>query len=210
MTTEAVPGTRSSNASAHFASLGEQLRAVKTAKVFPTAEPDPRLAAAALGLNESVPSDGGFLVPHEFTTALIDRLDREAVLLPRTFRIPISDRFNGLSAPYIDESSRATGSRAGGIRAYRQAPGDTLTASRPSFGKVDVGLPALYCLVWGTDALDADVTAFERVTSASRVARWPTRYSPRTSWGCGDGCGRARSAMPGGTSTATPRSSSGA
>jgi len=101
-----------------FDSLGQQMVAVVNAG-RPGGTADPRLFnAAASGMSETVQSDGGFLVQQDFVADLLsDMVTRQS--LPRNavnsqFRqMPTPSKING-----VDETSRATGSRQGGIQAY--------------------------------------------------------------------------------------------
>ena len=82
--------------------------------------PDPRLLMqnAASGMGESVPSDGGFLVGEDFAKELLQRTYETGILASKCRKIPISPTSNSLEANGIDETSRANGSRWGGIQSY--------------------------------------------------------------------------------------------
>ena len=73
-----------------FGSLGQQLAAIMRAGT-PGGSIDPRLlrGAAATGLNETVPSDGGFLVQQDFATVLLQDVFQTGILASRCRRIPI-------------------------------------------------------------------------------------------------------------------------
>lgn len=148
-----------------FANLGEQLAAIYNA-AKPGGYIDKRLmhiTAAASGMGEAVPSDGGFLVQQDFTLALLEAARREAVLAPRCRTIPIGANANGLKAPIIDETSRATGSRWGGVQVYRVDEGGTVTAKKPKFATLNLTLEKLMGVAYATEELLADQTALEAV-----------------------------------------------
>lgn len=103
---------------AGFASLQEYFRAVRMAD----RQYDPRLAVLAAGSaqNEGTPTDGGFLVPQEYASRLLDQALENAIVWPRaqvwsmtsdTLKIPgVSDQdhsgnvlFGGLAAFWADE-----------------------------------------------------------------------------------------------------------
>src|SRR5262249_8387616 len=106
-------------------SFGEFLQAVHAAG-RPGGRIDPRLSqAAARGAAEGIPSDGGFLVRTDYSTMLLDRAIEESALAQRCFRQPIGADSDGIELPFIDERSRATGSRWGGVQVYRRAEADT-------------------------------------------------------------------------------------
>ncbi|MEW5952640.1 MAG: phage major capsid protein [Bacillota bacterium] len=148
-----------------FATLGEQLMAAVEA-ARPGGSLDPRLMrGAASGLSESVPSDGGFLVEQDFVTELLKRTYETGVLGSRCRRIPISATANGLKINAIDETSRADGSRWGGVQAYWENEADMATATKPKFRKMELSLKKLMGLCYATDELLQDARALESVIS---------------------------------------------
>ncbi len=90
-------------------------------------------ADAASGANELIPSEGGFLVEEDKATMLDRGTIATGLLSQRCFNVPCSANSNGLELNLIDETSRATGSRFGGIQVYMKAEADTVTASKPKF-----------------------------------------------------------------------------
>ncbi len=145
-----------------FASFGQFLRAVQMAEI-PGAIIDPRLTeqAAGLGQQEDVPSLGGFLVQKDDLTDILSRAYETGQILSRVRRIPIGPNSNGLKIPYVDETSRATGSRWGGVRAYWMAEGIEKTLSKSKFGQLELNLNKVACLGYATDELLQDTTAME-------------------------------------------------
>lgn len=119
----------------------------------------PVFKAAASGMNTLVGSEGGFLVDKQLSTMLLERAMEASMLASRCARVPIGEGFDGLKAPYIDETSRATGSRWGGVRAYWTAQADTVTASKPKLGKFELDLEKLMALCYLTDESMRDATA---------------------------------------------------
>lgn len=97
-----------------FESMGEHLQCVMRAGM-PSGQADPRLyEVRASGLSESVGSEGGFLLPTGFSDQLL-RLAHETGLLPSLcLKIPIT-KGNSIDLPTIDQTSRADGSRLGGV-----------------------------------------------------------------------------------------------
>ena len=141
-------------------SLGEQLKAVYVAATQPH-RTDERLKAqkAILGANETVPSDGGFLVQPNFSSEIFRAATEVGQVVPRVRRIPIGGGANGLIMNAVDETSRATGSRWGGVQAYWAAEGDTATATKPKFRQMELKLNKLMAVMYATDELLADTTA---------------------------------------------------
>ena len=90
-----------------FKSFGEQLMAAYRASM-PGGRVDERLTTrAASGLNETNPSDGGFLVQQDFVSELLKRTYETGILASRVKKIPISTNANGLKINAVDEDSRA-------------------------------------------------------------------------------------------------------
>jgi HK97 family phage major capsid protein len=150
-----------------FGSLGEQLMAVRQA-AQPGGRVDPRLLemnAAALGGNAAVPSDGGFLLEAETTSGLWQRAYDQGELLRRTFKVPIGENASSVKINGIDETSRATGSRWGGVRAYWLAEAGSLTGSRPRFKQLEYAPKKLAVLVYATDEMLRNPATLEGVVN---------------------------------------------
>lgn len=150
---------------ARFNSFGEQLRAVYNA-ACPGGKVDERLTSRGIyGMSESVPSDGGFLVQKDFVSDLLKRAYETGILVPRCRRVPIGPNANGLKVNAVDETSRATGSRLGGIRGYWVAEGEEFIKSKPKFRQIALDLEKLGGLCYATDELLKDTTALESIIS---------------------------------------------
>ena len=63
----------------------------------------------------------------------------------------------------VDETSRATGSRWGGLYGYRIAEGESITTSKPSFRRITWELKKYALLIPGTDELLADAPLFSTI-----------------------------------------------
>ncbi len=149
-----------------FATLGEFLVATVRAERSHGRITDPRLIqAVASGMNESVPSDGGFLVQKDFASELLQRMYDSGQISSRVRRIPISTNANGLKINAINETSRVDGSRWGGVLAYWINEADTKIASRPKFRQIELNLNKLVGLCYATDELLEDAAALEAVIS---------------------------------------------
>jgi HK97 family phage major capsid protein len=147
-----------------FKSLGEQLVAVTNAERSMGRNVDSRLYAAS-GASEGMPSDGGFLVQQDFAGGLLKRTYESGAILSRVQTIPISANSNGLKINTIDESSRATGSRYGGIQVYRRAESVAASGSKPKFGRLELTLKKITGLFYATDELLQDSAALEAVVN---------------------------------------------
>ena len=145
-----------------FESFGSQLQAVAGAAMSGTA--DPRLIwAAASGANETVPSDGGYLVQKDFSTELMALAHEMGQLLSRVRRIPLSSNSNGIKLPAIDETSRVNGSRWGGVRTYWANEADTVAACKPKFRQIELDLNKLMGIAYATEEILRDASALETV-----------------------------------------------
>lgn len=143
-----------------FESLGEQLMAV--VKAGKGAKIDPRLnrpVATVSGMNESVGSEGGFLVHPEFLPEITKSVFGDDPILSRVKRIPSSK--NAVKYNLIDETSRATGSRQGGVQVYWAAEADTVTAKKPKLRQFGLEKKKLMGLAYLTEELMEDAPAAE-------------------------------------------------
>ena len=153
-----------------FRNFGEQLMAVKEQGMHPhkrneKLERCQKIMRAASGLSETQAADGGFLVQTDQASGLIKRAYDTAVLAPRCRKIGISSNSNSLKLNAIDESSRANGSRVGGIQAFWENEADAYTGSRPKFRQMELVLKKLTGLCYATEELLADAAALESVIS---------------------------------------------
>ncbi len=147
--------------------IGNQLIAIARAKLpagltiagRPTGMVDRRLygiQAAAAGMNEAVPSEGGFLVGTDVRTTVMDKTFASARLASMCQRIPISTNANGVSIPYFDETSRANGSRMGGVQAYWANEAGSATAKKPKLGLWEKRLEKIIATGYATNEVLED------------------------------------------------------
>lgn len=148
-----------------FANFGEQLQAIYQAGAkrdgFSIARlmNVPNFRADAQGAGEAVDSDGGFLVQQDFASEIMRRINDTGQLLSRVRRIPLSPNSNGMKLPIIDESSRADGSRWGGIQGYWVEEGEAATKSKATLARVDLELHRVAALGYASEELLADAAA---------------------------------------------------
>lgn len=133
-------------------------RGKKTSKEF---EELNKVTRAALGSNETVGAEGGFLPQSDHAVELQNNSVKAGGIASEC-RIIRTDR------PYIemkllDETSRATGSRFGGVRVYRRKEAESVTATQPKFRRVDMKVEALEGLYYATDEELDDVPYLESV-----------------------------------------------
>lgn len=111
------------------------------------------------GMNESVGADGAYLVPPQFVNELLMRTyDND--LLSRCTMVPTTSQ--KITIPAVNETSRANGSRFGGVQAYWADEADTISATKPSLKTVDLMPHKLTGMVRVTDELLNDASALEQ------------------------------------------------
>lgn len=153
----------SQDSSLHFRSLGEQLVAVQQYFVSRGTNCDSRLVRAPLGASEVDPTGGGFLVQTDFAASVFMLAHDLGELLKRVNKIPISATSNGLKIPAVDETSRANGSRWGGVSAYWASEGTQPAYALPKFREVVFTLNKLIGLMPMTEELLQDTTALTQI-----------------------------------------------
>lgn len=113
---------------------------------------DERLFGAAQGMNQGVPSEGGFAVRPEFSNIIWNGMAADPLaLLPMTDTYPVSGE--SLTFNANAETSRANGSRYGGIQGYWINEADQITKSKPKMRDVRIEPQELAVLVYVTDKL---------------------------------------------------------
>ena len=150
-----------------FRNIGEQLQAVAAAAnpEAPYEATDKRLLhlqerggnpdgeTRQSGASENVASKGGYLVQKDFNDTILERTYSIGEIASRVTRQEIGENANGLKFNIIDESSRANGSRWGGVRAYWTAEAAALTSSEPTFSQITMSLNKLTALFYATEEL---------------------------------------------------------
>ncbi len=108
-----------------------------------------RLHAAATTFgSEGTGADGGFMVPPEFRTAIVEKVMGENSLFSRTDQQTTSS--NSIVFPLDETTPWQT---SGGIQAYWENEGGLKTQSKPLLGQETIRLNKLIALVPVTDEL---------------------------------------------------------
>ena len=173
-----------------FASFAEQVGAIQLAAVKPHLA-DRRLFelnAAAAGMGGNIASDGGFAIQQDLVSTLLEPIYDTGAILSRVRRIPIGEGKNGVKFWAIDETSRVTGSRFGGIQMYWGDEGDTATATKPKFRGVELALKKLIGLAYQTDELLEDLPAMASILE--QAFRQELEFMLEDSVVNGDGIGK--------------------
>lgn len=171
-----------------YRTFGDQMQAVARAA---NGDIDPRLIelrAAATGAGENVPHEGGFLVEKDFTTDLFKGIVETGQVSSRINRLQIGAGSNGMKFKTFDETSRADGSRFGGVRGYWTGEAAQINSSTPKFREVELTLRKLAALWYATDELLADAVALE--SFATRAFTEELAFKLDDSIINGDGAGK--------------------
>jgi HK97 family phage major capsid protein len=137
-----------------FASLGHFAAAVHRANPNIGGEVHANLRGlvAAQGMNQGMGADGGFLVPPQFATQIWDGLNQSPEnLLTRVDQYTVEGE--SLTFPANAETSRATGSRYGGIQGYWIQEAGQITKSSPKLRQMKLEPQQLAVLVYVTEKL---------------------------------------------------------
>jgi len=163
---EQIPGaTEAPKAESKMLGFGRFLQGVAAASGYK--DLGPSFSAAASGLNTGTCTECGFLVRTDYSTMLLYKAMTESVLAPLCSSVTLSEGSDSFEAPYIDETSRATGSRFGGVRIYRAGEADTVTASKPKFGRFEIRLEELMGIAYATERSLRDAGVLAQVIAKS-------------------------------------------
>jgi HK97 family phage major capsid protein len=118
---------------------------------------------AISGMSTSVPSDGGYLIQAQFTNALLDKPEEVSQISSRATKIPIGMGFDSLEAPFIEETSRATGSRWGGVQTYREGESLYPSGTKPKIGEFSIRLYDLISVCYANNRQLQNAPALETI-----------------------------------------------
>lgn len=134
----------------HFANQVGQLQA-------PGGSPSEAIrtwAAAGTGMQQGVGIDGGVLVPPAFSTAIWDGVRQQSMsLLDMVDLMTMDPGAESMTFPAIDESSRADGSRWGGLQGYWKGELTQMSESKPKLREVTFKPNELYVFAYVADKL---------------------------------------------------------
>ena len=147
-----------------FSNFGEQLQAIAN-KAMGGGNDNRLVWERSAGANEAIPSEGGFLVQTDFSTRLFDLMHDMGQILSRVNKESLSTNANGVDLPMVDETSRANGSRFGGIQAYWANEGETVTASKPKLRNIELRLNKLMGIMYATDELLQDAGLLDSIAT---------------------------------------------
>lgn len=150
-----------------FDTLGDYLQAVAHSSM-PGRSMDKRLdelqksiQTRASGQNEGVGSEGGFLVQTDFQQTLWQKTHDASTIAQLCETVTISSNSNALEWAEVVEDSRATGSRSGGVRVYRDKEAGTVAASMTKIRKDRIQAEKLSAIAYATEELLEDAAALQ-------------------------------------------------
>lgn len=153
---------RPQDRNAGFRTLGDFALSVRRAcqrsggVLDPRLELSEKLAAATIYGSEGSGTDGGFAVPPDFRTAIMDAVAGEESLIARCDQVTVTG--NSFTAPVDMTTPWQT---TGGIQAYWGTEAGTKTQSKPQLQERITKLNKLYALVPMTDELLEDASAMD-------------------------------------------------
>jgi HK97 family phage major capsid protein len=128
------------------------------------------------------------LLAPQIAGGIIERMYGPAQLLPRVAADDIGPNSNSMLYNALDETSRADGSRWGGLLGYWMAEAGTITASQPVFRQMELKLKKVAALCYATDELLADAVALE--SWLSRTVPEELRFQVENAFYNGNGVGK--------------------
>lgn len=137
----------------NFKTFGDYAASVMNAGT-PGQAYDKRLdyCSSATGLNQTSPSGGGFVVPTEFSNQIMEGVMGEPdSLLSMTDSYTVEGE--AIEFPAIHETSRADGSRQGGVRGYWLSEAEQITSSSQKFRRVRLEPQEIGVLIYATNKL---------------------------------------------------------
>lgn len=177
----------------NYAKIGQDIQAMLAASApadydkskigaYPIGQVDARLRgmrAAATGANETIPSDGGYLVGEDLEAAIMDSVFAGSPLLRLLRTRELSSGSNRLVINAVDETSRVDGSRWGGVQGYWLAEAAEKTASKSKYRQIIYELKKVAALTYLTDELlqDAVTLAQDIIDTHSEELRFKIQDS---------------------------------
>lgn len=138
-----------------FKTIGDQLAAVRQRAIGRGTDPRFDIMGKALGLSEGVFGDGGATLQPNFVIDIMTKGYAASELASRCRPVSISQG-NSTRILGFNETSRADGSRFGGMQAAWTNEGVAVTASKPKFTTVDLQLRKLMLICYATDEMVED------------------------------------------------------
>ena len=172
-----------------FPSLAANLTAIRDAAGRAPRDCDGRLVRAPSGSYEGDGPSGGFLVQTDFAASVIGSVYSEAgsILAAMSDLIVVAGGIGARKFPAVDETSRADGSRWGGLTSYWATEADTVSPSFPRFRNLELSPKKVVAAVKCTNELLEDATLFEAFINRALPAELGFRVDRAILFGTGAG-----------------------
>lgn len=171
-----------------FSTFGEQLGAiVKAGTPGQFANPKLMETRAASGLNETVGSQGGFLVQQDFATDLLKEGMEASKVASRCRPFPVSRNSNGVKIPLAKKTNRTTGNRWGGVRMSWGDEAGEITGTKPEFEMLELSLKKLSGLCYLTDEVIEDSNVLEQFVRTAFTSEYAFEMDDAVIRGTGAG-----------------------
>lgn len=144
-----------------FESFGHFLLAVVAADMGVRAIDERLEERAPTGSGTIVPSEGGFLVQGEDGGMILREAFDTGILAKLARKIRLGDGMSSIRYKQMQEDSRADGYRHGGIRVYRAAEAETVTATKPIFKEFKLDLEDMMGIYYATKTMLRSASALE-------------------------------------------------
>lgn len=158
-----------------FRTFDEQLKAIRDSAINKTV--DERLLKvknAALGSNETVDAEGGYLVQEEFAGMIFETAATTGQILPRVDTYTVGSRANRASWVMYDETE-INDHVFGGVQMYWAKEAETVAATKPKYKEKSMKLEKIMGITYVTEELMEDapfvssLTANQFTTAAQRL-----------------------------------------
>ncbi len=146
-------------AAGEFTRFADYLRAVVKAANGEGIDRRPQRAPS--GLSGGAPADGGLLVPEVFADDFVGSIYKTGQVAGRCDRKTTTRPLGDVELPAIDETSRADGSRFGGVLAYWSSEAASISSSFPRWRSVGFTGRKIIGIGYATSEMMADSDLFE-------------------------------------------------
>ncbi|KKL95626.1 hypothetical protein LCGC14_1852680 [marine sediment metagenome] len=146
-----------------------------------------KIYAAATGMSQGMGAEGGYAVPREYGTTAWDALrqDEDSLLSLCDVYTVTGESLDMLA---VDETTRADGSRYGGVLAYWAAEAALMTASKPKLRRVKLEPHELHAFIYASNKLLRNAPAIQQLMNSGMIAAIKAKINAAIM--AGDGVGK--------------------
>lgn len=138
---------------------------------------DPRFSAAAQGAGENVPSDGGFLVPTEYSAAFLDVALESEIVRPRAMVYPMKSATRKIAG--LDDLDNSGGAPYGGFSLQWSNEGDAGTLKKAKTRMIELIAKKAMIFSFASNELIADGMSFDELigSAITKSVAWGLDYA---------------------------------